>query len=86
MSATGDCALGYRRISSGIDDMKQECQRRLVLSTNPNVIGGDPAVRRVVKGSWSDGAEALEEQFATHLDAVQHIDRQLEQKEMRKTT
>ena len=42
-----------------------KCQRRLGLSTNPNVIGGDPTVRRVVKGS--------EEQFATHLDTVQHI-------------
>ena len=49
-----------------------KCQRRLGLSTNPNVIGGDPAVRRVVKGSRSVGVEASE-QFATHLDTVQHI-------------
>ena len=40
---------------------------------NPNVIGGNPAVRRVVKGSGSAGDEASEEQFATHLDTVQHI-------------
>ena len=50
-----------------------KCQRRLGLSTNPNVIGGDPTVRRVVKGSRSAGVEASEEQFATHLDTVQHI-------------
>ena len=50
-----------------------KCQRRLGLSTNPKVIGGDPAVRRVVKGSRSAGVEASEEQFATHLDTVQHI-------------
>ena len=48
-----------------------KCQRRLGLSTNPNVIGGDPTVRRVVKGSRSVGVEASEEQFATHLDTVQ---------------
>ena len=46
-----------------------KCQRRLGLSTNLNVTGGDPAVRRVVKGSRS----ASVEQFATHLDTVQHI-------------
>ena len=40
---------------------------------NPNVIGGNPAVRRVVKGSRSAGDEASEEQFATHLVTVQHI-------------
>ena len=39
----------------------------------PNVIGGNPAVRRVVKGSRSAGDEASEEQVATHLDTVQHI-------------
>ena len=39
---------------------------------NPNVIGGNPAVRRVVKGSRSAGDEASEEQFATHVDTVQH--------------
>ena len=50
-----------------------KCQRRLGLSTNPNVIGVDPTVRRVVKGSRSVGVEASEEQFATHLDTVQHI-------------
>ena len=50
-----------------------KCQRRLGLSTNPNVIGGDPTVRRVVKGSRSVGVEASEEQFATHLNTVQHI-------------
>ena len=50
-----------------------KCQRRLGLSTNPNVIGGDPTVRRVVKGSRSVGVEASEEQFATHFDTVQHI-------------
>ena len=50
-----------------------KCQRMLVLSTNPNVIGGDPTVRRVVKGSRSVGVEASEEQFATYLDTVQHI-------------
>ena len=49
------------------------CQRRFELPMNPNVIGGNPAVRRVVKGSRSAGDEALEEQFATHLDTVQHI-------------
>ena len=38
---------------------------------NPNVIGGNPAVRRDVKGSRSAGDEASEEQFATHLDTVQ---------------
>ena len=32
-----------------------KCQRRLGLSTNPNVIGGDSTVRRVVKGSRSAG-------------------------------
>ena len=41
--------------------------------TNPNVIGGDPTVRRVVKGSRSVGVQASEEQFATHLDTVQHL-------------
>ena len=50
-----------------------KCQRRLGLSTNSNVIGGDSTVRRVVKGSRSFGVEASEEQFATHLDTVQHI-------------
>ena len=40
---------------------------------NPNVIGGNPALRRVVKGSRSAGDEASEEQFATHPDTVQHI-------------
>ena len=50
-----------------------KCQRGLGLSTNPNVIGGDPTVRRVVKGSRSVGVAASEEQFATHLDTVQHI-------------
>ena len=50
-----------------------KCHRRLGLSTNPNVIGGDPTVRRVVKGSRSVGVEASEEQFAMHLDTVQHI-------------
>ena len=93
--------LGYKRISSGIDDGKQKkacpesliqdetpgrpahlmaslrattkCQKRLGLSTNPNVICGDPTVRRVVKGSRSVGVEASEEQFATHLDTVQYI-------------
>ena len=52
-----------------------KCQRRLGLSTNPNVIDGNSAVRRVVKGSRSAGVEASEEQFATHLDTVQHIRR-----------
>ena len=47
-----------------------KCQRRLGLSTNPNVIGGDSTVRRVVKGSRSFGVEASEEQFATHLDTA----------------
>ena len=37
------------------------------------MIGGNPAVRRVLKGSRSAGDEASEEQFATHLDTVQHI-------------
>ena len=37
------------------------------------MIGGNPAVRRVVKGSRSAGDEASEEQFSTHLDTVQHI-------------
>ena len=50
-----------------------KCQRKLGLSTNPNVIGGDTTVRRVVKGSRSVGVEASEEQFATYLDTVQHI-------------
>ena len=50
-----------------------KCQRRLGLSTNPHVIGGDPAVRRVVKGSRSAGVDASEEQFAMLLDTVQHI-------------
>ena len=50
-----------------------KCQRRLGLSTNPNVIGGDTTVRRVVKGSRSVGVEASEEQFATYLDTVKHI-------------
>ena len=62
-----------------------KCQRRFELPMNPNVIGGNPAVRRVVKGSRSAGDEASEEQFATHLDSAQHI-RQLERKEVRKTT
>ena len=39
---------------------------------NLNVIGGNLAVRRVVKGSGSAGDEASEEQFDTHLDTVQH--------------
>ena len=50
-----------------------KCQRRFELPMNPNVIGGNPAVRRVVKGSGSAGDEASEEQLATHLDTVQHI-------------
>ena len=50
-----------------------KCQRMLELPMNPNVIGGNPAVRRVVKGSRSAGNEASEEQFATHLDTMQHI-------------
>ena len=50
-----------------------KCQMRLGLSTNPHVIGGDPAVRRVVKGSRSAGVKASEERFATHLDTMQHI-------------
>ena len=50
-----------------------KCQRRFELPMSPNVIGGKPAVRRVVKGSRSVGNEASEEQFATHLDTVQHI-------------
>ena len=52
---------------------KTQCQRRLGLSTNSNVIGGDRTVRKVVKGSRSFVVEASEEQFATHLDTVQHI-------------
>ena len=95
-------ALGYKKISSGVDNKKQKkachresliqdeapggsahltaslrvttkCQRRLELSMNPNVVGGSPAVRRVAKGSWSAVVGASEEQFATHLDMVQHI-------------
>ena len=50
-----------------------KCRRKLELPTSPNVIGGNPAVRRVVKGSGTTGVEASEEQFATHLDTVQHI-------------
>ena len=46
-----------------------KCQRRLELAMNPNVIGEDPAVRRVVKFSRLAGDEAP----ATHLDTVQHI-------------
>ena len=63
-----------------------KCHRRLGLSTNPNVIGGDPTVRRLVKGSRSVGVEASEEQFATHLDTVQHIRQTAGLKEVRKTT
>ena len=40
---------------------------------SPKVIGGNPAVRRVVKGPRSAGDEASEEQFATHLDTVQLV-------------
>ena len=50
-----------------------KCQRKFELPMNPNVIGGNPAVRRVVKGSGSAGDEASEEQFATHPDTVHHI-------------
>ena len=35
-----------------------KCKRRFELPMNPNVIGGNPAVRRVVKGSRSAGDEA----------------------------
>ena len=50
-----------------------KCQRRFELPMNSNVIGGNPAVRRVVKGSRSAGDQASEEPFATHLDTGQHI-------------
>ena len=50
-----------------------KCQRKFELPMNPNVIGGNPAVRRVVQGLESAGDEASEEHFATHLDIVQHI-------------
>ena len=50
-----------------------KCQRKFELPMNPNVIGGNSTVQRVVKGSRSFGVEASEEQFATHLDTVQHI-------------
>ena len=49
-----------------------KCQRKFELPMNPNVIGGNPAVRRVAKGSGSAGDEAPEEQIATHPDTVQH--------------
>ena len=49
-----------------------KCRRKFELPMNPNVSGGNPEVRRVVKGSGSAG-EASEQQFATHLDTVQHI-------------
>ena len=35
-----------------------KCQRKCELPMSPNVIGGSPAVRRVVKGSGSAGDEA----------------------------
>ena len=57
----------------GFTASNNEVSKGLGLSTNPNVIGGDPTVRRVVKGSRSVGVAASEEQFATHLDTVQHI-------------
>ena len=50
-----------------------KCQRKFELPINPNVIGGNPAVRRVVNCSGSAGDGASEKQFATHLDSVQHI-------------
>ena len=50
-----------------------KCQRKFELPMSPNVIGGKPAVRRVVKGSGSAGDEASEEQYATYPDTVQHI-------------
>ena len=37
------------------------------------MIGANPAVRRVVKGSRSAGDEGSEEQYATHPDTVQLI-------------
>ena len=46
-----------------------KCQRRLELSMNPSVIGGNPAVRKVVKGSRWASDEVSEEQLATHHDA-----------------
>ena len=50
-----------------------KCRRKLELPMSPNVIDGNPAVRRVVKGSRTSGDEASEDQFATHPDTVQHI-------------
>ena len=50
-----------------------KCQRRFELLISPNVIGGNPTVRKVVKGAGSAGDEASEEQFATHPDTLQRI-------------
>ena len=63
-----------------------KCQRKFELPMNSNVIGGNPARRRVVKGSGSAGDETSEEQSATHPDTVQRFRQKLERKEVRKTT
>ena len=57
----------------GFTASNDEVSKGFELPMNPNVICGNPAVRRVVKGSRSAGDEASEEQFATHLNTVQQI-------------
>ena len=63
---------GPVHLEASLREMTQ-CQRTLELPMNPNVIGGNPAARRFVKGSGSAGDEASEEQFVTHPDTVQQI-------------
>ena len=65
-----------------------KCQRRFEMPMDPNVDRWqNPAVRRVVKGLRSAGDEASVEQFATHLDTVQHIRQDSwNEEEVRKTT
>ena len=95
-----ECALGYRRINSGVDDRKQKeaCHRILHPrrgARRPSASGGftasfdevskeawtvdeskrdrlKPSSSKSCEGSRSAGDEASEEQFATHLDTVQH--------------
>ena len=54
-----------------------KCQRVLGLSTNPNVIGGDSTVRRVVKGSRSFGVEGQRNSLQRILTQCSIFDRQL---------
>ena len=48
---------GPAHLEASLRDMTK-CKRRFELPVSPNVIGGNPAVRRVVKDSGSAGDEA----------------------------